>query len=380
MIPELFVKFWRSRVWVFFIVLLFNLMGVSGAYAQDFDFGISDLELDRKPQLEYFFLNEPLSVREASGYHSEGNQRLIQRVRPYVVELLSPEKNGTGIVLGFNRKNQPIILTAGHLLMYKDFELANVTRIFLDQPHGNQAGSIVDELSHVVRPAWRGENSLTSKGWYGLSMFHPTYNVNESLIMREQKMDFGLYLMTGTTVAVDLTQENLDSKYTVRESINAGFDRPMLDTIKTARLRKNPMNKITPVGTRVLVMGVSKPNPASVPVVSAVFSNVLSDAMTERISKSYLLNLDTKIQYVVLGKFEKSMSGGGVFNDLGELVGIVTKVIKDRSGNSVGAIVLDIEHILENIEKMTNQMEVLKVVTDVKITARGFGRQCSKLF
>jgi hypothetical protein len=363
-------------VWVFLSIVL----GFCGAQAQDFDFGISDLDLDRKPQFEYFFLNETLPLDEASGYHSEGNQRLIQRVRPYVVELLSPEKNGTGIVLGFNKKNQPIILTAGHLLMYKDFELANVTRIFLDQPHGNQAGSIVDELSHVVRPAWRGENSLTSKGWYGLSIFHPAYNVNESLILRDQKMDFGLYLMTGTTVAVDLTQENLDTKYTVRESINTGFDRPMLDTIKTARLRKNPLNKNTPIGTRVLVMGVSKPHAASVPQLSVVFSNVQSDGVTEKISKKYALGLDTKIQYVVLGQFEKSMSGGGVFNELGELVGIVTKVIKDRAGNSVGAIVLDIEHILENIEKITNQTEVLKVVTDVKTTARGFGRQCSLLF
>lgn len=363
-------------MWVFFIIVL----GFSGAQAQDFDFGIDDLELDRKPQLEYFFLNELLSVNETGGYHSEGNERLIQRVRPYVVELLAPEKNGTGIVLGFNKKNQPIILTAAHMLMYKDFELANVRRIFLDQPHGNQAGSIVDELSHVVRPAWRGENSITSKGWYGLSMFHPAYNVNESLIMRDQKMDFGLYLMTGTTVAVDLTQENLDAKYTVRESINTGFDRPMLSAIKSARLKKNPLNKTTPIGTRVLVMGVSKPSAASVPQMSAVFSNVLSDTMTARISEKYVLGLDTKIQYVLLGQFEKSMSGGGVFNELGELVGIVTKVIKDRAGQSLGVIVLDIEHILENIEKITNQTEVLKIVTDVKATARGFGKQCVLLF
>ena len=58
----------------------------------------------------------------------------------------------------------------------------------------------------------------------------------------------------------------------------------------------------------------------------------------------------------------------------------MTKVIKGRRGQSVGVIVLDIEHILENIEKITNQTEVLRVVADVKDAARSFGRQCYLLF
>lgn len=361
-------------------VLLGVLLGLGHVGATEFDFGINDSKLDTKPQLEYFFLNELLSVGETANYHSEGNERLIQKVRPYVVELLATEKTATGIVLGFNRLNQPIILTAGHVLMYKDFELANVTRIFLDQPHGNQAGSIVDEKSHVVLPSWKGENSPTSKGWYGLSIFHPPYHVSESLIMREQRMDFGLYMMTGRTVDFAPGEANLDAKYNVREAINTGFARPMLEPLRTARLKKNNLNRVTPVGTRVLVMGISRPTAASVPQMSAVFSNVLSDSMTDKVSQRFALDLDTRTQFLILGDFEKSMSGGGVFNEMGELVGIVTKIVKDKAGRSVGAIVLDIEHILENIEKFSNQREVLKVVTEVRDAGRGFGKQCALLF
>jgi hypothetical protein len=363
-------------MWIFFAIL----WGSLNAQGQDFGAGISDSNLDTMTQLEYFFLSEVIPVGESKVFQSEGNAQLIQKVRPYVVELLSSENLATGIVLGFNKLNQAIILTAGHVLMYKDFELANVRHIFLDQPHGNQAGSIVDEKSHVVLPAWRGENSLTSKGWYGLSIFHPPYHVHDSLILREQKMDFGLYMMTGRTVDFSPTQPNLEASYNVREAINTPVERPQLGPLRTAKLQKLPLSRNTPVGTRVLVMGVSKPTPTSVPEMSVVFSKVQSDSVTEKISEKYALGMDTNIQYLLLGEFEKSMNGGGVFNELGELVGIVTKVLKNRAGRPYGAIVLDIEHILQNIESITSQLEVLKVVTEVKDAGRGFGRQCSLLF
>ncbi len=365
-------------MWNYFIVLL---LGCAQVQAAEVGSGADGERADSRPQLGYFFLNDIIPVEEAKLYVAEGYQQLIDRVRPYMVELLATEQTASGVILGFNKKNQPIILTAGHVLMYNNFELLNVTRISLDQPHGNPIGSIVDEKSHVVLPAWRGENSVTSKGWYGLSMFHPPYTVNESLIMRDQVMNFGLYLMTGNTVDIAVGETNLDAKYTVREAIDTPIaSRPALGPLKTARLQKLPLTKSTPVGTRVLVMGVSKPLAESVPKMAFVFSQVQSDKVSENISRKYVLNLDTNIQYFLLGEFEKTMAGGGVFNEIGELVGIVTKVVRDRAGKSVGAIVLDVEHILQSITDLSNQSEVLKIVTDVQSSGRGFGRQCRVLF
>lgn len=358
--------------------------------------GISDEVLDREVRPANFTMYELSPVEMAQYLLDDERFALVEKVRPSVVELSSdPYHSGSGVIVGYNGKNQPLILTAGHLIHYEQRDLSVIRQVSLDHARGRRDGSIVDEKNHVVRPNKNPVGSNTGKGWYGLPVFHPSFTVNDSLILIDQKMDFGYYVMTGRTVDFSPGESNLEERYTVRESLNAGFEAPIAPLLRTANAKAD---------TEVLMMGRThhltyEDQGAEEPLrkikyqMSYSFGDVLSLSDTMKISKKYALDLSYKKQFFVRGDVDKGMAGAGVFNQQGELVGIVTKVIRDsrkaRKDNPmdmmdrtrikiIGAVVLRIETILEQTALLSKQPELLEMVNEAKAVYKV--GSCHRLF
>ncbi len=361
--------------------LFFSYLVISVSFAQ---LDVSDEVLDQVRPAN-FTMYELTPVEMAQFLLDEDRLALVEKVRSSVVELRStPAGSASGVIVGYNGKNQPIILTAGHLIGYEQRELRQVREVSLDRPRGLSGGTILDERAHVVLPSGKQWDLNLSKGWYGLPLFHPTYPVNESLILIDPIMNFGYYVMTGRTVAFDLHEANLAKRYTVRESLMEGFNEKHGSAVRTGSVQAE---------SEVLVMGrthhltYEDKGPSFEPVrevkyrMSYSFGDVLSLSETMEVSKKYALDLNYKKQFFVRGEVDRGMAGAGVFNSKGELVGVVTKVIRENGGvrsthlvdlmdrtriNIIGAVVLRIEHILEQTELLSSQPDLLEAVKEAR--------------
>ncbi len=373
----------------FLLICLFSASVWSNTLFDDSRFDNDGLEKS------IFKIKDLSPVELAPFFADKKTQELLIKIKPYIVELSATEQghSGSGVIIGWNAKNQPIILTAGHLMMYSQVDLAGVKGIGLDHPRGDLRGSIADEKTHVVLPMGYKEKPQTALGWYGLPIFHPTYYVDETVILRDLSLNFGYYLMTGRTVKLPIEgAANLDSMYSVKESLAEGFEKPAIGPVKIRSVLWE--SQVVVMGRAEYASEIKGPTGELSLQKKAQMSYsvgyVWSQSQMRRLSNKYRLDLSPKKHFVINGDFDKQMVGSGVFNQSGELVGVVVKLLRGERvinhesagaiehGRYLGAVALKIEHVFEQTQILTTQTELRDRVERFRTQAPV--RYCSRFF
>lgn len=273
--------------------------------------------------------------------HESWEFQVLKRVRPYVVDVVVGNQSYSGIIVGFSSRNQPLILSSAQVVYYDHSELLKRDVIALSDPHDVIQGSLLVPESSTVMPAWksRDEENVTSQGWHGVPLYHPIFHVGRNGIVDYQGEDnFSISMMVNRTVRHDSRTEHMAHVlYTLDDALNAQFPE---DTVLSPLVIATPYEY-----SQVLILGRanhlhpsfnnnSPAEPRSYWLeqrMSYSVGSILDKEKTQKWAAKNSLTIDSEKEFVINGAVDLGMMGAGVFNSNGELLGMVSKIIRNTS-------------------------------------------------
>lgn len=327
------------------------------------------------PQIvvEKMVASESYPIRWSFLMLSDENKKWLDRVRPLAVEIIGALKDEkiSGVIVGYNELNQPIVLSTASGIRYFSHNLKQLPSVSLDAPYGDRSSHLNDIRSPNVITSWSGENKMTKGGWYGLPVFHPPFPIENGVVLQDLDKNYAFYVMTGTTIS--LPDGPLDKDYiTAGRALKSGFLEP-----------RTYVPKVAPAswGEEVLVVGHSELN--FKPEVYYSISSIASKKNFNIYHQKYFRDVSPEPFFVLNGSFDAGMVGSGIFNRNGDLIGIVAKILSSQSSQGflqnsdgyVGAIALRADFIFRQTQTFTQQ-NFLQKITEI----RSLPLRCEALF
>ncbi len=279
--------------------------------------------------------------------HDSWEYQVIQKVRPYMVDVIVNNQSYTGVIVGFSERNQPLILSSAQAVYYNPVEdnLWKTEAVEVNDPHqAIQESLLVPKSQTILRvPSLESTHSLTSHNeritaWHGIPVYHPLFFIdkgrvnyhaddNFSILMMVNRSESREFVDVGSTKSADMSRH----MYTLDNSLRARF--PL-----ATRLPQLPV--AAPQGdAKALIMGraihlfsSSQTNSRGIrESMSYAVVHVLDGERSARWAAKQSETLDPEKQFVVDGEVDLGMMGAGIFNNNGELLGVVSKIFRNDS-------------------------------------------------
>ncbi len=289
------------------------------------------------------------------------------------VILNDPRSSGSAVFIGVNRNNIGVAITAAHTLRigYK------IEDTYIDLPliDGIPRNKDAPESPLALLPKSFGKffsDPAQTRQRLVLPIYIPKMGFSE--IDDQYVNDFGLVLMGQP---VDHQYRTITDYITNPENVNPA---PSIKALKMG----SPI-----LGETVIVIGgqsffntdealkafkeMNKEKlKRSLPKFKEAYSisNVMDYDKGWSVCFENILNApyDASVDFFIEGAAAKQgMSGGGVFNLSGELVGIITHVFMDETGDVVNARALRAEYIINSITDGAKNKEVIDTLLDLNL-------------